>query len=193
MRRRHQPGPMPLLWVWPCCTHRQRYTIHRTCPWCRMFDEQEAPSPPLQGLWALDLSGKWLLQELSHDQCGRAQGAGITAVRRIDDGGWRHPAPDAGRRGLEFQPIRLEPEDVTRCEGLPVTTVLRMPVDVAAAGLTNRCSRPSARRSFVCRTDCTTLSMRMQREWKASLLGRQRGTLLVPVRVPSRFGQVPEE
>jgi len=39
------------------------------------------------------------------------------------------------RPGLRFHTKRLEPEDVTRYEGLPVTTVLRTLVDVAAAGL----------------------------------------------------------
>jgi predicted transcriptional regulator of viral defense system len=43
----------------------------------------------------------------------------------------------ASRRRTELQlhTKRLEPEDVTRYEGLPVTTVLRTLVDVAAAGL----------------------------------------------------------
>jgi predicted transcriptional regulator of viral defense system len=39
------------------------------------------------------------------------------------------------RPELQLHTKRLEPEDVTRYEGLPVTTVLRTLVDVAAAGL----------------------------------------------------------
>jgi predicted transcriptional regulator of viral defense system len=43
----------------------------------------------------------------------------------------------ASRRqpGLQLHTKRLEPEDVTRYEGLPVTTVLRTLIDVTAAGL----------------------------------------------------------
>jgi predicted transcriptional regulator of viral defense system len=39
------------------------------------------------------------------------------------------------RPGLRFHTKQLESQDVTRYEGLPVTTVLRTLVDVAAAGL----------------------------------------------------------
>lgn len=39
------------------------------------------------------------------------------------------------RPELQLHTKRLEPEDVTRYEGLPVTTVLRTLVDVTAAGL----------------------------------------------------------
>jgi predicted transcriptional regulator of viral defense system len=39
------------------------------------------------------------------------------------------------RRGLRLHTKRLDPEDVTRYEGLPVTTVVRTLVDVTAAGL----------------------------------------------------------
>jgi predicted transcriptional regulator of viral defense system len=39
------------------------------------------------------------------------------------------------RRGIRLHTKRLDQEDVTRYEGLPVTTVLRTPVDVTAAGL----------------------------------------------------------
>ena len=39
------------------------------------------------------------------------------------------------RRGIRLHTKRLDQEDVTRYEGLPVTTVLRTLVDVAAAGL----------------------------------------------------------
>jgi predicted transcriptional regulator of viral defense system len=39
------------------------------------------------------------------------------------------------RPGLRLHTKRLEPEDVTRYGGLPVTTVIRTLVDVAAAGL----------------------------------------------------------
>ena len=39
------------------------------------------------------------------------------------------------RPGLQLHTKWLEPEDVTRYEGLPVTTVLRTLVDVTAAGL----------------------------------------------------------
>jgi predicted transcriptional regulator of viral defense system len=46
------------------------------------------------------------------------------------------PSTTSRRRiGLRFHTKRLEPEDVTRYEGLPVTTVLRTLVDVVAAGL----------------------------------------------------------
>lgn len=39
------------------------------------------------------------------------------------------------RRGLRLHTKRLAPEEVTRYEGLPVTSVLRTLIDVAAAGL----------------------------------------------------------
>ena len=39
------------------------------------------------------------------------------------------------RPGLQLHTKHLEPEDVTRYEGLPVTTVLRTLVDATAAGL----------------------------------------------------------
>jgi predicted transcriptional regulator of viral defense system len=41
------------------------------------------------------------------------------------------------RPSLRLHTQRLEPEEVTRYEGLPVTTVLRTLADVAAAGPTD--------------------------------------------------------
>lgn len=41
------------------------------------------------------------------------------------------------RTGLRFHTKRLDPKDVNRYEGLPVTTVLRTLVDVATGGLAN--------------------------------------------------------
>jgi hypothetical protein len=42
----------------------------------------------------------------------------------------------------------LEPEDVTRYEGLPVTTVLRTLVDVTAAGLADELVRQAIREAM---------------------------------------------
>jgi len=59
------------------------------------------------------------------------------------------------RPGLRLHTSRLEPEDVTRYEGLPVTAVLRTLVDVAAAGLADeqvqQAIREALRRGLITR------------------------------------------
>ena len=52
------------------------------------------------------------------------------------------------RPELQLHTKRLEPEDVTRYEGLPVTTVLRTLVDVAAAGLADEQVRQAIQESL---------------------------------------------
>jgi predicted transcriptional regulator of viral defense system len=66
------------------------------------------------------------------------------------------------RPKLRLHTRRLEPEDVTRYEGLPVTTVLRTLVDVTAAGLADEQVRQAIqealRRGLVARESLLRLS-----------------------------------
>jgi predicted transcriptional regulator of viral defense system len=66
------------------------------------------------------------------------------------------------RPGLRLHTKWLEPEDVTQYEGLPVTTVLRTLVDVAAAGLADehvrQAIREALRRGLVGRESLLRLS-----------------------------------
>ena len=52
------------------------------------------------------------------------------------------------RPGLQLHTKHLEPEDVTRYEGLPVTTVLRTLVDATAAGLADEQVRQAIQESL---------------------------------------------
>lgn len=66
------------------------------------------------------------------------------------------------RQGLRLHTKRLDQEDVTRYEGLPVTTVLRTLTDVAAAGLASEQVRQAIlealRRGMVSRESLLRLS-----------------------------------
>ena len=67
------------------------------------------------------------------------------------------------RRGIRLHTKRLDQEDVTRYEGLPVTTVLRTLVDVTAAGLADEQVRQAIqealRRGLVARESLLRLTV----------------------------------
>jgi len=66
------------------------------------------------------------------------------------------------RPGLRLHTKRLEPADATRYEGLPVTTVLRTLIDVAAAGLADeqvqQAIREALRRGLITRESLLQLT-----------------------------------
>jgi predicted transcriptional regulator of viral defense system len=68
------------------------------------------------------------------------------------------------RRGIRLHTKRLSPQEVTRYEGLPVTTVRRTLVDVAAAGLADEqvqlAIREALRRGLIARDDLLALAAR---------------------------------
>jgi predicted transcriptional regulator of viral defense system len=68
------------------------------------------------------------------------------------------------RRGIRLHTKRLSPQEVTRYEGLPVTTVQRTLVDVSAAGLADEqvqlAIRQAQRRGLIARDDLLALAAR---------------------------------
>jgi predicted transcriptional regulator of viral defense system len=66
------------------------------------------------------------------------------------------------RPGIRLHTKRLSPQEVTRCEGLPVTTVQRTLVDVCAAGLADEqvrlAIRQAVRRGLVAKEELLTLA-----------------------------------
>jgi predicted transcriptional regulator of viral defense system len=66
------------------------------------------------------------------------------------------------RRGIRFHTKRLSPQEITRYEGLPVTTVQRTLVDVTAAGLADEqvrlAIRQAVRRGLVTKEDLLALA-----------------------------------